>query len=387
MSGFDRLGRELEDAAERGKSSAWPQRAGNAGGAAAIVAALATVAVIAFGAVVLLHGRSGHSTSAGSSSYTQGAPGAQVAAWTRLLRCSNPTTASRLSLPGATVALSNAAPDPRLVARLGVLRGPWTAADEAPSAKCQGFDAFLGQTLDIRYVRYVGPGVRGGQVFLVPGTVRLSPLDRVHLSRAQRRSLSTDVCLINIGGPAPRDTPCMPLSQIEHPLPVAIGAFPIPVPPRLSLAQARRLCETAFSKHPAERARCISANRHIRYAAPRPQPIVNAVVVHDGIASVDVYSGIGHPAKRLLFDVPVHNNVYAFVPFPHASGLLTLVFRDARGRVIPTAPIRVGTGKVVSTTGLVLRPPGIPGRANIPLIQTTTPNTVTGTGTVATSAP
>lgn len=378
MSGFDRLGRELERSAERGPTSSRWRRAGNAGGVAAIAAALATVAVIAVGAVALLHGRAARSTSApGSSSYTQAAPGAQVAAWTRLLKCPTARRANKLTLPQALFGapkLSNAAPDPRLVARLAVLRGPWTAADEAPAAKCQGFDGFLGQTIDIRYVRYVGPGLEGGQVFLVPGTVRQPPLPPLpRPARLRFGSLSPDVCLITVGGRGPSNPRCTPLTLIEHPFPVVIGTFPLPAAP-MPLAQALGVCDAIPSKHPAERARCIARTRHSRFT--RPLPIVDTGVVRDGIASVDVYAGAGHPSRRILPDIRVKNNVYAFVPTGYPVGLLSrLGFRDTQGRPIPTTPFPVVTGRIVSTAG----------RANIPLLGArgvgvpTASATVTGT--------
>jgi hypothetical protein len=353
MSGFDQLGRELESADGRGRARSWSRRAGGVGGIVALAAALATVVVIVVGAVVLLHGRSAPTT-AGSA--TQGAPSAQVAAWTRALSCSRP---GRAQIPRfARPVLTDAAPDPRLLAVLGVLRRPWTAEDAAPTAGCALSWPLPPMKLDISFVRYVGPGVHGGKVFLVPGltmALRLPPAARE--SAAQREAIARfdhqpEACLMTIGGASPAGglgQICWPVSMIKRPL---AGTFFPAEAPRMVRGIALKLCRQVEAHAPTARdvrarlhAACLNAMLH-----PRPVRLPRLVmsgVVRDGITSVSVYSR----GKRVL-TVPVHNNAYTFETGGAVVGQLRLVFTDARGRAVPTSPIHFGTA-ISSARGTV----------------------------------
>src|SRR5580658_4712360 len=124
MSGFDRLGRELESAAARERRSRWPR---NAGGAVVIAGGVAAVAVVAVAAVVFLHGRTapGRTGSSGAGATAQPAPAAQATAWAHLLRCRSVNNVATTS---------KGAPSRALVAALSVLRAPWTTADAVPAA-------------------------------------------------------------------------------------------------------------------------------------------------------------------------------------------------------------------------------------------------------------
>ncbi|HEY5318926.1 MAG TPA: hypothetical protein VIJ20_13135 [Solirubrobacteraceae bacterium] len=346
MSGFDRLGRELEHAAEHGRAAAWSRRAGSAGAMAAIAASIATVAVVAVGAVVLLGAHRTRPASTAGTTYSQAAPGAQVAAWARLLSC--PPAGE-----GKNPVMSDAAPDRRLVAALGVLQGPWTAVDAAPAGTCRSVASVSdAHTLDIRYVRYVGPGLRGGQVFLVPETVALPREPSTHAYAKSRASLSELACLLTIGGPSPSSTACTPLAFIDRPLSLAIGLPTLPA--RITLAVARHECAVAF-KRAAARVRCVHQARNFHYPAPKPQIVTG--VVRDGVVSVDVYAGIGHAKRLVLTGVPVEHNVYAFQTTPALTGPLTLVFRDAGGQALPITPIRTGTGTITAVTTPLPAPP------------------------------
>ena len=246
MTGFDRLGRELESAAERERDTPWARRRRSAGGAAVIVAGFAAVVVVAVVAVALLHGpaassRTGSSTPVGSPA--QPAPAAQAAAWARLLGCAGAghgtpaaksATTSRAAPDPLSTSISDAAPDPRLVAALGILRGPWTAADALPAGTtCKSVSAlFTAQRLDFRYVRYVGPGLRGGEVFLVPGrlTINLpSPVKNFPLTHGSQLSTA---CLFTVGAHGQASTPtigaCQLLEEIDRP---ASETFALAAPP------------------------------------------------------------------------------------------------------------------------------------------------------------
>lgn len=138
--------------------------------------------------------------------------------------------------------------------------------------------------LDVRYVRYIGPGLRGGQVFLVPGTVRLlRPAPRPALRPRSHGVLSAVACVVDIGGPAPFSTVCTPLAYLEHPAGFAIAPLPLT---RLPVSTLHRLCARAY-KRTAERARCVTQGRKLRFGTNEPQVITG--VVSDGIATVDVY--------------------------------------------------------------------------------------------------
>jgi hypothetical protein len=371
MSGFDQLGRELELAADQGRTSLWSRRAAGAGGAAAIAVALATVGVIVVGALALLRHtpRVGH-VAAGPTA--QPAPAAQGAAWARLLVTCWPPAAGHGVLH-APVA-SDAAPDPRLVAALGVLRGPWTSADAAPAAPTRGCPNTSPlsplQIIDVRYVRYVGPGIGGGQVFLAAGEFVLPKLPGVKAKPFEPRSIAM-ACLITIG--TPLVTPaCSTVTQVEHPLAAVLGML---VPPRIPSAVVRRVC--AFPQlSAAADANCVKNVTDPRTPVPLNPTPVAAGVVHDGIATVDVYVRAGHGRYRFLTSVPVHNNVFAFVPGPRANGIMMLHFKDASGRPVTAAPLHTITGTSNSTVvgvGSTISPigtaPSLANVANIPLVR------------------
>jgi hypothetical protein len=312
---------------------------------AAIAASLATVAVIAVGAVVLLHGRSGGTAPTPAGSYAQPAPAAQAAAWARLLSCARPPSGLPKGLVQAPI-VNGAAPNPRLVDALGVLRSPWTAADAAPTVKClSGPPLFVAGRVDARYVRYVGPGPRGGTIFLVPAAFvpTLLPHDARH--GVPRGSWLTLACLFTVGGSPPGVDGCTPLPQIERPVGALIAAI---APPRIPLSIARRLC--ALHTSGAARARCISANRRVH--VPVPPPHLVSGVVRDGIATLDVYAHTRQGERLVLTGVPIHANVYAFESGGAGTGTLTLVFKDGAGRAVPTMPVHIAvgaaTGKVVT---------------------------------------
>jgi hypothetical protein len=375
MSGFDQLGRELELAADRGRASLWSRRAAGAGGAAAIAAALATVVVIVVGALALL-GHTGHPSSSGQAAAgptAQPAPAAQGAAWARLLAACAAPAASGHGVSHAPVA-TDAAPDPRLVAALGVLRAPWTSADAVPAARsrsCPNRPQLSPlQTIDVRYVRYVGPGVHGGQVFLVPGAFVLPNLVGVKSKPPEPRSVPM-ACLITIGAP-PVIPACSPVTQVEHPLPTVLGIL---VPPRIPLATARRIC-AVHGLSATARATCVKNTTHPRTPALLSQTRVAGGIVHDGIATVDVYARAGHGRDGFLTSVPVRNNVFAFVPGPRANGIMILRFKDASGLPVSATPLHTYTGTsnsivvgVGSTSSPTATGPTLTNMANIPIVQ------------------
>jgi hypothetical protein len=391
MSGFDLLGRELESAAAARRSARWSRRAAGAGGAVAVALVLATVAVVAVGAVVLLHGRRASTPTAASA---QPAPAAQAAAWARALTC--PGT---LPLLGKQPAITDAAPDPRLLAALGVLRGSWTAADAVPAGTtCKTTSPPLPEvSINVRYVRYIGLGLRGGEVFLVPGTLN-APRLPVHMNSpalkkaVARLSHEPVACLITVGGSSPLTQGCSVLPMIEHPLGVAF-ALPAPgtsvAPLRIgapSRAVIRQVCShvpvdpgtaaTAKSRA-AARAACLRSllPPHVLRPKAPAQPELISGVVRDGIATVDVYALVGKAEKLVLSGVPVHDNVYSFKSGGAVAGALKLVFKDSNGHVVPTAPVQTGVGVVNTIARLVRVHPSIsPAKT-----QTVTSNSVVGT--------
>jgi hypothetical protein len=388
MSGFDQLGRELESAAERGRARSWSSRAG---GVVAVAVALATVVVIAVGAVVLLHGR-GPSTPAAAAT-TQGAPGAQVAAWERTLNCPRERAPRLLTRRNMT----NAAPSPKLLAAVGVLRGPWTAADDAPSTPCGKATGpppplLYPYDVDIRFVRYVGPGVHGGTVFLVPGTLMAPRLPALLLKKNPklvktfgRLAHLPVACLITIGGKPPAAQGCTDLTQIERPA----GSFLAPpiLIPAPKPATLRKICQhitqvIARSKGkpgavPSPKALCLRAIPR-RLRAVRLPPQVISGVVRDGITSLEVET---HSGKRLL-TVPIRDNVYSFATGGAVSGVLKLVFRNAAGRVVATS--LSGAGQVGTLGGVIATPSGVapPPIATLPLVPAPAKAKATVTGTL-----
>jgi hypothetical protein len=362
MSGFDRLERELESAAARRSEASWARRMRSAGGTAAIAAGLATVLVIAVAAVALLHGHAApsptnSSTPAGSA---QPAPAAAAAAWARLLRCPGQGHGKRLASP---TIVSGAAPEPQLVAALGVLRGPWTAADAPPAGTtCKSVSALLtAQRLDFRYVRYVGPGLGGGEVFLVPATLTIRLPRRFSNIPLPRGSQLATACLLTVGASA-RASPqrlggCQILSQINRPPSETVTLM---APSPLPLSVLRLAC--AHVKPASTRLKCLATPRLVHF--PAIQQVVSGVV-RDGIVSLDVYTRGKGGARKLVSEVPVDNNVYSFQTGGAVSGLLILAFKDAGGQTVQTTPTRVGTSNsVVGTT-----PAETSGQATIPLVS------------------
>jgi hypothetical protein len=267
---------------------------------------------------------------------------------------------------------SDAAPDPRLVAALGVLRGPWTSADAAPVLAPRGCPNTSPlsplQIIDVRYVRYVGPGIGGGQVFLAPGAFVLPKIPGVKRLPLEPRSIAM-ACLITIGTPLVIPA-CLPVTQVEHPLAAVLGVL---APPRVPVVVARRIC--AFPRLSARaRANCVKNVTHPHVPVTSSPTLVAAGIVHDGVATVDVYVRAGHGRDRLLTSVAIHNNVFAFEPGPRAYGVLTLRFKDAGGRPVSAAPLHTYTGTSNSTVVGIGNSsssptPSLVNVANIPLLQ------------------
>jgi len=376
MNGFDQLGRELESAAERRRAVPWARRVAGAGGAVAFAVALATVAVVAVGAVLLLHGRR---TPVSSGSSAQPASVVQGAAWARAFSCPRARTAGNAEAISAPPTMSDDAPDPRLLAALGALRGPWTPADAAPGGSCVARSplfpatAFDVRYVYVRYVRYVGPGVRGGKVFLVPANGLALPmasgrLPANALSPLLALSHEPFACLITVGGSAGSTGlgACTPLSQIEHPLGFAEGEF---APHALPVRVIRQVCShlparLPHTKAPATaRARCLALILHQHLPAPQPQVVYG--VVRDGVSTVDVSKLASRAGKPVLTGVPVRDNVFSFIGSRAVAGPLRLVFRDSSGHVIPSSPVHFGTLR--SNSVVTSSASGI-GRANIQLV-------------------
>jgi hypothetical protein len=341
MSGFDRLGQELESAAQRRREPWWARHPRHAGGTAVIVAGLATVAVIAVAAVALLHGRTASSPigSATPTAAAQPAPAAQAAAWARLLKC-----APAGKRPRTVPATTNAAPSSAIVSALGVLRAPWVPADEVPAgARCQAsLTSLLSGKVDIRYVRYIGPGVHGGEVYLVPiehivpklrGLTAYAPLPHDALESA---------CLFTVGSRSSSSSVqgCTLLVEIERPASAAVAPLPFTPPSRAVL---RRLCEHEEGLDATERKKCLAEAKKItRRTIAAPSQVI-AGVVRDGITSVDVYASGKHASRLLLANVPIHDNVYTFQSGGAVTGLLSLVFKSASGQTVQTTPTETGT--------------------------------------------
>jgi hypothetical protein len=384
MSGFDRLGRELESAAERERETQWARRRRSAGGAAVIVAGLATVVVVAVVAVALLHSHAassptGSSTPAGSPA--QPAPAAQAAAWARLLRCPGQRHGNKLA---KSTIISGAAPDPELVAALGVLRAPWTAADAPPAGTtCKSVSAlFTVQRLDFRYVRYVGPGLRGGEVFLVPGSLTFS-VQRATLPRRTKKNIPlphgsqfSTACVFTVGASATTSTPtlggCQLLEQIDRP---ASKMFALTTPPPIPVSVRRVACTRA--EPAASRAKCLATPPTIGFPALHQ---VFSGVVRDGIVSLDVYARV-KGVRKLVLDAPVHNNVYSFQTGGAVNGVLSLVFKDASGQTVQTTPSYTGTSNsvVVTTTAITGTIVAKPVTTPTPVFPPKPTRTVTGT--------
>jgi len=373
MSGFDRLGRELESAAARERRSRWPR---NAGGAVVIAGGVAAVVVVAVAAVVLLRGRTAPTRSAAAAS-AQPAPPAQAAVWSRLLRCRSINDVATTS---------KAAPPRALVAELGVLRASWTTADAAPAGTvCTKKASVLLLTPDIlytRYVRYVGPGVHGGQVFLVPAefVFRLPPgLKRMHLHlpllNVPRRT--AQVCVFTLGAGTTLPVPAIPgagttlpvpanlgdctsLADIERPAGAVFAPPSIERVPRGQRAAMQRLC---VPLHGAARKRCLANARELPKLVPFPPQTISGVV-RDGIASVDVYARV-KGARKLVLDLPIQNNVYSFESGGAVTGILKLVFRNAAGQVVRTTRVPALLTTVAATVNKVV---GERATATIPLI-------------------
>jgi hypothetical protein len=394
MSGFERLGRELESAASARRPVPWSRRAAGAGGAVAIAAALATVAVVVVGALVLLHGR--HAPAHVAAASAQPAPAAQAAAWARALSCPRQRPSTATVLDPAPV-MTGAAPDPQLVTALGVLGGAWTSADAAPSGTCVlSSPLYPAGAIDDRYIRYVGPGLQGGNVFVVPATGYALPRDLSNTNKlaleilaharplgrapnaAKRLALARQLlksrlnrqplaCLITIGGRSPSTglgLACLQLQVIEHPLGTEFALRAAAFPP-ITPSAARRVCAHLTAAQGVEvtakqHAVCLHALLHhpVPTPQPQPQPQVISGLVGNAIATVDVYATTG--ARRLLTTVTVRNNVYSFLSGGEVTGKLRLVFKDSGGGVIRSTPVHFMTaGAVVSTSSAA--------PANIPL--------------------
>jgi hypothetical protein len=376
MNGFDRLERELELAAKRQRSASRWRRARGAGGAVAIALALGSVAVIAVGAIVLLHGRRAMTPTRAGSPASQ----AQGAAWARALACDAPNVPlKQFGFPAA----SAAAPDSRLVAALGVLRSPWSTADAAPRAGCAhtgpALLSFVGR-VNVRYVRYVGPGPRGGSMFLVPSSAIQAPRLALAGTPALRKiavlarpTHSPLACVVTLGGGSPSPPGCSSLETIRRPLSVV---FAPPVRPLyIPLRIARRLCSHAsrpmlVKLHIRSRVVAACVAGLTRPLAVRLPPEAIAGVVRDGIATVDVYAGSGSRRRLVLADVPVRDNVYAFATGGRVTGELELVFKDTAGRSVPTTAIQVGKLGPFPMLGRAALPapgPGAIGKGMFPL--------------------
>jgi len=313
----------------------------------AIAAVIATVVVVTVGAVVLLHGRRAPIHAAVSS---QPAPAADAAAWARIVSCSQQR--------GSTIDTTDASPDPRLLAALGVLRGPWSPADAAPARACKaGTQLFPDSRIDVRYVRYVGPGVRGGSVFLVPGTWTLPRLPKgAPVSVLARLNHEPLACLITIGaksaGGSEPPTACSMLPQIERPAGATYALSASASTPRaITTTVARRLCGQLTKHAPVkltqrEFAACVHEMVH-PHVFPVPPQVISGVV-RDGIATVDVYARGG---RRLLTAVRVQDNVFSFLSGGAIAGDLTLVFKESDGHAVRTTPVHFG---IVNTSSSVV---------------------------------
>jgi hypothetical protein len=152
--------------------------------------------------------------------------------------------------------------------------------------------------------------------------------------------LST-VCLFTVGASAPTINACQLLEEIDRP---ASATFALTAPPQIPRSLLRMVCARVV----ALRAKCLDTQRKVGSAAIDQ---VISGVVRDGITSLDVYARV-KGVRKLLLDVPVHNNVYSFRTGGAVSGPLSLVFRNAGGQAVQTTPTMTGTikGTVIGTT-------------------------------------
>ena len=192
--------------------------------------------------------------------------------------------------------------DPRLRALVAVFRRAPSAADRSAMATCAAVESGV----PLRFVRYVGRGILGGEMFVfpVPRGARPSGPASGGVSDGELAA-----CLITVGGlpVAGQIDGCASLSDIRRPPDhwTAAEIFPgiggpgvfvkAGVPPRL---------------------------RHGSLLGS---------VVRDQIATVDVYD-----RNRIVLVVRVHGNA-AYFHVAHSAPAavhMRLVFRDSRGRVI-----------------------------------------------------
>jgi hypothetical protein len=224
-------------------------------------------------------------------------------------------------------------------------------------------------TLNVAYVRYVGPGLRGGKMFLVPAVVRAprrlltgrNPYAPAHFTSEPA------VCLLTIGGASGGAQTCALRQLIEHPIGFAVvqDARFAGIP----LSIARRICghltavpHVTATGRPRAVAVCVERATHPRFAVS-PPPVITGVV-GDAVASVDVYTRSG---REVLAGVPVHNNVYVFGPGGAVTGVLKLVFKDAAGRVVPSTPAHFGA---IATSISAAAAPALVGHGGVGSLRT-----------------
>ena len=186
-------------------------------------------------------------------------------------------------------------PDPLILKEVAVLRQPAGGHDESLAA-CQASvmlpsDPQYVMRADPAYVRYAGPGVLGGQVFVyaLPGVPRAiaykgMPSD----STLAHIETQPSVCLLTLGGPPASLGGCTNLQALQSAI-AGFGAAQIPGTSTSTMGG----------------------------------------VVRDGITAVAVYD---HD-KRIM-TVPVHNNVVQFIVDHNAPAAvyLKLVYLAANGR-------------------------------------------------------
>jgi hypothetical protein len=203
----------------------------------------------------------------------------------------------------ANPASSGARPDRRLVSLLAVFRRPPDAADRSPSA----LKAAAATHTDPRYIRYVGPGLLGGKIFLYP-------------VRDVR-----DALLGNSGRPRGREDPGVCLTTAGA-LPVAgqIGGC----------TSLRDLTEPTSHWGAGEILPGPQGEQVFDNAGVPPQLRHGSLlggVVRDGITTIDVYD-----RDHVALVVHVHNNA-AYFHVNHsapAAVYMRLVFKDADGRIV-----------------------------------------------------
>lgn len=199
-----------------------------------------------------------------------------------------------------------APPDQRLLRLLAVFRRPPQAADRTAAARC----ASLSSGVPLRYVRYVGRGLLGGEIFAVPhphstfvepGIPASSPVGRLLAEPA--------VCLETVGAPpiSGQIGGCTPLSQIRHPAGFGAGE----IFPGIGGPQA-------FAR--------AGVPPDLRHGS------LLGGVVRDGITTVDVYDR----ARRVLTVRARNNAVYFHVNHSAPAAVyMRLVFKDRNGHVVP----------------------------------------------------